>query len=365
MDVLRGRLVGRLQEADAHDRLRIYYPRLAEDPHTALMVHAKVMVIDDAFLRVGSSNLSNRSMGLDSECDLALAAEPDDTAQQKIIAGVRSRLLAEHLGCTADEVARAMEDHAGLIAAVEALRGGERTLAPLAVEIPPEVDDWVPDADMLDPEKPVSPEKLFDLFVSPREQPAVFRHAVENIPAGGRRGGTGRAVALDTPGRQGRPGFRPRPGRLDSTAAPGPAAWWGRSMFWAVSSRLPVTLMIIATVLVFGTWPGLVYALAGSWLSAIAVFGIGRWMGRATVRRFAGSLINRLSRKLSESRPGDGDHLAHPSGGPFFGHQPHRRCFRNPLARFRPGHPAGITARGHRGGPAGGSHRRLPAQSRA
>jgi phospholipase D1/2 len=52
---------------------------------------------------------------------------------------------------------------------------------------------------------------------------------------------------------------------------------------------------------VFGTWPGLLYALAGSWLNAVALFAIGRWMGRDTVRRFAGSLLNRLSRKLSEA----------------------------------------------------------------
>jgi phospholipase D1/2 len=299
MDVLRGRLVERLQEADAHDRLRIYYPRLAENPHTALMVHAKVMVIDDAFLRVGSSNLSNRSMGLDSECDLALAAEPGDTAQQKIIAGVRTRLLAEHLGCTADEVAQAHKDHDGLIAAVEALRGGERTLAPLAVEIPPEVDDWVPDADMLDPEKPVSPEKLFDLFVSPREQPAVFRHAVKIF-----------LLVAVVAGLAALWRWTPLGEKVDLDSARALAGWIQRQplaplMVGAVYVlggvvALPVTLMIIATVLVFGTWPGLVYALAGAWLSANAVFGIGRWMGRATVRRFAGSLINRLSRKLSE-----------------------------------------------------------------
>jgi uncharacterized membrane protein YdjX (TVP38/TMEM64 family) len=63
---------------------------------------------------------------------------------------------------------------------------------------------------------------------------------------------------------------------------------------------LPVTLMIIATVAVFGTWLGLLYALAGSWLSAAILFGIGRLMGRNTVRRFAGGLLNRLSRRLSE-----------------------------------------------------------------
>jgi phosphatidylserine/phosphatidylglycerophosphate/cardiolipin synthase-like enzyme/uncharacterized membrane protein YdjX (TVP38/TMEM64 family) len=300
MDVLRGRLVARLKKADAHDRLRIYYPRLAKDPHTALMVHAKVMVIDDDFLRVGSSNLSNRSMGLDSECDLAIAAEPGDTASPEAIAGVRLRLLAEHLGCTVDDVVQAHQNHDGLIAAVEALRGGERTLAPLDVEIPPEVDDWVPDAKMLDPEKPVSPEKLFDLFISPREQPAAFRHAAKII-----------SLVAVVAGLAALWRWTPLGDMIDLASARALAGWIQRQplaplMVGAVYVlggvvALPVTLMIIATVLVFGAWPGLVYALAGSWLSAVAVFGLGRWMGRATVRRFAGSLINRLSRKLSKA----------------------------------------------------------------
>ena len=40
-------------------------------------VHAKVMIVDDRSARVGSANLSNRSMGLDTECDLVLDAELD------------------------------------------------------------------------------------------------------------------------------------------------------------------------------------------------------------------------------------------------------------------------------------------------
>ena len=29
------------------------------------------MIIDDEYLRIGSANFSNRSMGLDTECDVA------------------------------------------------------------------------------------------------------------------------------------------------------------------------------------------------------------------------------------------------------------------------------------------------------
>ena len=51
------------------------------------MVHSKVMIIDDRFLRVGSANLNNRSMGADTECDLAFEATSE--AHRKYIARLR------------------------------------------------------------------------------------------------------------------------------------------------------------------------------------------------------------------------------------------------------------------------------------
>ena len=74
---------------------------------TQTMVHSKVMVIDDRFLRVGSANLNNRSMGADTECDLVdRGEEPRPSARHR---RVRNRLLGDHCGVTADEVARALE----------------------------------------------------------------------------------------------------------------------------------------------------------------------------------------------------------------------------------------------------------------
>ncbi len=301
MDVLRARLVAQLQAADQHDRLRLYYARIAEDPHCALMVHAKVMIIDDTILRVGSSNLSNRSMGFDSECDLAVAAGPADTALRKTIAAVRARLIGEHLGKKADAVIRAVDTHAGLIEAIESMQGGDtRTLVPLDVEIDPEVNAWVPESDLLDPEEPVAPDKLVDQFVSPEQQPSAFRHGIKILIL------IGVVIGLTALWR-----WTPLGEWIDIDSARMAAEWMQQQplapLFVTTAYILggliaiPVTLMVIATVVVFGTWQGLLYALAGSWLSAVVLFAIGRWMGRDTVRRFAGSLLNRLSRKLSEA----------------------------------------------------------------
>ncbi len=63
MDVLRARLLQELREADEHDRLRVYVAQLSKKPLVSLMIHAKVMIVDDIFVRVASSNLSNRFYG--------------------------------------------------------------------------------------------------------------------------------------------------------------------------------------------------------------------------------------------------------------------------------------------------------------
>ncbi len=67
-----------LQEAGVGDRVRLVCPEVRDGERvTHTMVHSKVMIIDDRLLRIGSANLNNRSMGTDTECDLALEARND------------------------------------------------------------------------------------------------------------------------------------------------------------------------------------------------------------------------------------------------------------------------------------------------
>lgn len=61
----------------------------------------------------------------------------------------------------------------------------------------------------------------------------------------------------------------------------------------------PVTLLNTVIVIVFGPLMGIVYALSGAALSAAVTYGIGRRLGRKTVRRVAGARLNRLSDRLA------------------------------------------------------------------
>lgn len=131
MDSARHRLIQVLWAADEHRRLGIYWP--VTDGGAPIYVHSKVVTVDDRFLRIGSSNLNNRSMGFDSECDLAIeaaAGSPEDDRVRAQITALRTQLVAEHLGVPVDEFADATRERRSLLGAIEALRGEGKTLRP-------------------------------------------------------------------------------------------------------------------------------------------------------------------------------------------------------------------------------------------
>ncbi|MCH2546493.1 MAG: VTT domain-containing protein [Alphaproteobacteria bacterium] len=59
-------------------------------------IHSKLTVVDDTYLRVGSSNINNRSMYMDTECDVVIEAK--DAATRTQIAAIRNDLIREHTG---------------------------------------------------------------------------------------------------------------------------------------------------------------------------------------------------------------------------------------------------------------------------
>jgi phospholipase D1/2 len=93
----------------------------------ATYIHSKLMIVDDRFLTVGSANLTNRSMGLDSELHVAWEHEGEDGWLVAAIRNLRVSLLAEHAGLSSVDAA-GLEAIAGLVARLDALadRGGAR-----------------------------------------------------------------------------------------------------------------------------------------------------------------------------------------------------------------------------------------------
>ena len=158
MDTARARLMKALKRLDRHGRLAMYHPFTAGGE--PIYVHAKIMVVDDRSVRIGSANLNNRSMRLDTECDVVVdIAKNADRPVASLATSLRNGLLAEHLGCSTKVVEDALMSGLGLIAAVEALRGSGKTLKAYAVPTLSATTRWLADNELLDPE---GPDEMFE-----------------------------------------------------------------------------------------------------------------------------------------------------------------------------------------------------------
>jgi len=305
-------------EADLSRRIHFLYPfargvpgdeeyepaNKHADGTYSVHVHSKVLIVDDAFLRVGSSNLNNRSMGFDTECDLGIEAE--SAAQRAEIAHVRNRLIGEHWGLAPQDVERALASGAPVISALEAAQrnairaashGGDaqsaRDVAPIERE-DTEASELL--IELGDPERAVTAERIAQRLDPTHGRPllkwtlgmtaaavlAIVVVAVSRyLPSAGSGfvAGTSSAIAA----------LRGNP--------------WGVPIVllaFAVGSivSFPILVLIGATVLALGPWLGFVCAAIGTMLAATVTFSLGRTIGRRPLRRWLGRRAQMLERRL-------------------------------------------------------------------
>lgn len=153
MDSARAELVRAVREVDHAGRFHIFVPYT--DGGEPIYVHAKLTIIDDEVLRVGSANMNNRSMGLDSECDVFIdVRRPANAHVEGKITELRHSLLAEHCGIAEDEVAPLLERHGSMAAMIEALPREGKRLRPLDLPDLSEAERVLAQGEVLDPERP-------------------------------------------------------------------------------------------------------------------------------------------------------------------------------------------------------------------
>ncbi|MGH7767501.1 MAG: VTT domain-containing protein [Candidatus Binatia bacterium] len=298
MDVLRARLLKRLREADRHHRLRVYCPFIDGLEQRCMSVHSKLLVVDDRLVRVGSANLANRSMGLDTECDLAFESGGRREVEERI-ALFRNSLLAEHLDVPLEKLTAAVTETNSLIAAIDRLRGNKkRTLQPLDGAVPELLDKMIPDSAVIDPEAPIAPDVVVKELVPPGQRRfnsgAMLRGAILlillfGLAAAWRWTSLGEWISFETIAAW-------EASLEESHAAPllvlGAYLLGGLAVF-------PVTILIAATAFAFGPWTAFFYSLLGCVLSAMLIYAIGHRLGRDTVSRFTGRRWHRLQGLIS------------------------------------------------------------------
>jgi phosphatidylserine/phosphatidylglycerophosphate/cardiolipin synthase-like enzyme len=152
MSGARAELMEVVRKCDKHGRFRLYYP--VTEKREDIYVHSKITIVDDRMIRVGSANFNNRSMGLDSECDLLIDADlPGNEGAGETIAGLRADLLAEHLGVSVDTIDAKLAQTGSLIRTIEAFSGSQgRGLVQYIPDKPTTAERALAESQALDPE---------------------------------------------------------------------------------------------------------------------------------------------------------------------------------------------------------------------
>jgi hypothetical protein len=260
------------------------------------MVHSKVMVVDDVLLRVGSANLNNRSIGLDTECDLAIEAKTPDECRG--VERMRNRLLGHHCGVTPAEVSASLARTSSLIESARTLtRNGHR--------LQPVDDSGVEPSTVLtleslaDPERPILPPTFLQTFVGER-------------PRARRLGGLAKIIATGililavifawrfTPLSALAHPDNIRQWLLDIAEIPGAPLIVLATFILGGLVVFPVMLLIAATAAAFGPWLGFALAGIGAIASAIVTYGIGAAIGREAVETVMGPRLHRVRRSIAE-----------------------------------------------------------------
>ncbi|RJQ68232.1 MAG: hypothetical protein C4519_23540 [Desulfobacteraceae bacterium] len=298
MDAIRRHNLNLLFQQDRHRRLAVFWPSVGPEA-VPVYVHSKILIADDRLAIVGSANLSNRSMGFDSECCLAVEGPPASRTAAALDR-FRHRLLAEHLGRSMEEVAAACASENSLIRVIHHLGSPERCLKPLDMDVAPVVDGtaWVPDPSFLDPEEPFEFDLVMDRFARD-SKPRARTVQLIKISA--------MLFVLLAIGAIWR--WTPLAGWLTIERL---AQWAGLLentpllMVMVIGAYVlgglifvPVTLLIGATALILPAWQSFVCAISGCVLNAWATYWVGRGLGKRAVRRLSGKRLNRLNKYLA------------------------------------------------------------------
>jgi len=296
MGTLRTVTLKKLREADRYGRFHAYYPHIPGlREGECCDLHSKLMVVDDQWLRIGSANFANRSMGLDTECDAAIEARGDERIT-RAIRTFRNTLLGEHLDEPAERVDQAVNEAGTLHGAIKALASEERALRPYE-RLDDVSETLVAIAGVADPEQPVSLDVLIGQFApemtTKQARPAWLVPAIVLF-----------ACALLTALWK----YTPLAAWADADRVMGWAADFSQARWGPVLVLLAYTpasivlfprpLITLFAVAAFGAWHGFGYAFGGIMIAGLATYALGLRLDRQAVRRIARGRLNRLSQVM-------------------------------------------------------------------
>jgi phospholipase D1/2 len=291
------RIMRELLRQDFSDRVRFLYPSVGCDKPVPVMVHAKLMIVDDALLRAGSSNLNNRSMGVDTECDVIVSAATEE--HRKGIRSVLYRLLAEHLGVSVEEVAAAFKEKRSIIEVANSLGKDERRLLPVKLKGKQNAFHETL-IRVADPEAPLRPtEFIGDMFGADQTKGTALTRILRLA-----------AVAVVLFGLVLAWNYTPlaelaEPQALATALDSVRGRWWIYPAILALYIAgglvlFPVTVLIAVTGMLLGPLAGWLWAVIGSMASAWVGYAAGLWLGGSSIQQISGRAFRAVSRALRD-----------------------------------------------------------------
>ena len=284
------------------ERVRVAYPRIndANGSHAYKRIHSKIFIVDNKFMTVASSNLNNRSMILDTECDVTFAADTEE--QAVLLNNFRSDLISEHTGRTIEQTSELLKTDFTLDELMN-------SSAPTGYALH-EVNDTLFTNQSLktvidrvaDPQQPLMsyvaldssgvPVKL-EPFTNPRKHVLAFFVLLGFAVIGA-------IFYLKSHSEW----FQPARikeflefARNSSFALPLVCLIYVLGGF----VLFPVTVLSLITAAVFGAIAGPLYGMVGSLLSAAVMFWIGNVAGLKGLRKLFGERIRSIDRKFHDS----------------------------------------------------------------
>lgn len=273
-------------------RVVITTPVSVENGESApVRIHSKVMIVDDKYLRIGSSNLNTRAMRLDTECDLIL--EGRDEATRARIARIRTDLIREHTGHDANHIDYLVESAAPIADFLRFKEGSTQHL--VRVNDEPFRDEAFAGIarHLADPDKPFIPAEL----TLPYHDPATRRHwrvyLFSALPpllmiAGLALMWKYTAVSVYVDPKKLAPILAQLNGSPTATVAVMAVMVVGEFLLF------PLVIMNASAAAAFGPALGFAISMVAAMITAALGFGAGRLMGLRLLRLMTGSVVDRV-----------------------------------------------------------------------
>lgn len=288
-------------QRDYYKRVCMAYPVSRGDgkDKKPVRIHSKFMVVDDRLMHIGSANINNRSMRMDTECDIVYAG--NNAHNRKKIADIRNDLIREHTGMELNEIQSIINKGESPHRFLEVVEGSRQSLSKLRdgrffggkkpSDLPTKLGDsekgWLPSLPL--PGKDESTVRYF-----PRKTIFALLGLFMILATGfyARSAGWMPSIATEEGLTRTLEDVRGQEGAILTSIG----IYVLASYFF-----VPVTLLTGVVSVIFGYWSALLICVVGSITSAILGYGTGRLAGKDRFNLFAGKTMEKLKTHAQNS----------------------------------------------------------------